>query len=388
LGTEYVQSNNLDLLNKVYESVLANEEVNVAPVGNAAASSIEKDRFAPAQAIDGNYSTRWASDHGMPQWLEIEWNKTYELSKVRIVFENAYANDYAIETWNDTKWTTQIKVENNTNLEPEYAFPQLTPATKLRINFTGASPFNMVSIWELQAYANQPENTPKLLGMLGVKYLVLEKDLISGNAYNVTKNILDQNENYTLAKEWNEIALYNNNYALQKLYTADNVLKYTTLDDMLQNIRETKWETLQHSLLLNSTSTGTMENNKLSLPENLAWSEHSPTSYTVHVESKGAFVLVFLESYDEHWKVSVNGISVSETNHYEVNAFANGWVINTTGELAISIEYETQSVFFESVIASLVLPALLLVFLGRKGLKRIGGLVYRRLKPHAAKSEE
>jgi hypothetical protein len=98
------------------------------------------------------------------------------------------------------------------------------------------------------------------------------------------------------------------------------------------------------------------------------------------VESKGPFVLVFLESYDEHWKVSVNGNPVSETNHHDVNAFANGWLINSTGDLTISIQYETQNVFLISVVASLVLPALLLAFLSRKELRRIGNLIRRRLK--------
>jgi hypothetical protein len=387
LGTEYLQSNNSDLVSKIYESV-ANEEVNVAPEGNASASSIEKDRFVPAQTIDGNYSTRWASDYGVPQWLEIEWNTTQELSKIRIVFENAYANDYTIETWNNTKWTTQITAENNNNYYPEYTFSQLTPATKLRINFTKASPFNMVSIWELQAYANQREIVPEFLGMLGIKYLVLEKDLMSGNAYNLSELDLDQNENYVLARAWNEVDLYNNTHALQKLYTANNVLKYTTLDDMLQTISETKWETLQHSVIINSTSTSTIENSILVSPENFEWNELSPTSYTAHVESKGAFVLVFLESYDENWQVSVNGNPVSETNHYQVNAFANGWLINSTGELTISVQYEAQNVFFISVIASLVLPVLLLAFLVRKDIMRLGSLIHRRLKPRSANPKE
>jgi hypothetical protein len=153
---------------------------------------------------------------------------------------------------------------------------------------------------------------------------------------------------------------------------------------MSQTIVETKWETLQHSVIINSTSTSIIENNILVPPENFEWNELSPTSYFAHVESKGAFVLVFLESYDENWKVSVNGDPVSETNHHQVNAFANGWLINSTGELTISVQIEAQNVFFASVIASLVLPALLFAFLGRKDLKKLGVLVYRRLKPCAA----
>ena len=379
LGTEYIQSKNLDLLNRVYELMLTNGYENVAPEGNASASSFEKDGFASAQAIDGNYSTRWASKQGMPQWLELEWDKTQELSKIRIVFENAYANDFTIETWNGSSWTTQIKVENNTSLQPEYVFSQLTPTTRLRINFTKALPFNMVSIWELKVYA-QSEGLSKFLGMLGIKYLVLEKNLVSGNVYDVSELRLDQNENFVLTKEWVEVALYNNTYALQKLYTADNILNYTTLDDMFQIIEESNWETLQHSALINLTSINRIKNNALVPPENFVWNELSPTSYVAHVESKGAFVLVFLESYDEHWKVSVNGNQIQEKNHQEVNAFANCWLIDSTGDVTITIQYETQNILIVSIVASIGLPVLLLAFLSRKDLKKIAHLVCRRLR--------
>jgi hypothetical protein len=367
LGTEYVQSENLDLLNRVYTLMRTNGYRNVALEGKASASSIEKDGLIPAQAVDGDYNTRWASKKGMPQWLEIEWNYAEELTKIRIVFEDAYANDYAIETWNGSNWTTQIKVENNTSLEPEYAFSRPIPTTKLRIEFTKALLFNQTSLWELEVFA-QNRGLSRFLGTLGIRYLVLEKDFRSGTVYNVSQVKLDQNDNdnFVLTKEWDEVALYDNINALQKVYTADNILSYTTLDDMFQTVQESTWETLQHSALLNSTSPSTIRNGALVSPENFVWRELSPTSYEAHVESKGSFVLVLLESYDEHWKVSVNGNPIREKNHQEVNAFANCWLIDETGDLTISIQYETQNVFLISVVASLALPALLLAFFSRK----------------------
>jgi len=364
LGTEYVQSENLDLLNKVYELMLTNEYENVAPQGKASASSVENEYHSPICAIDGDYGTRWASARDMSQWIEIEWNKTQELSKIKIIFEYAYANDYTIETWNGSNWVTQIKVENNTNLQPEYTFSQLTPTRRLRINFTRASSFSMVSIWELEVYV-RTEGVSKFLGMLGIKYLILEKDITFGNAYAISELKINQSENFILTKEWNEVALYSNTYALQKLYTASNVLNYTTLNDVYRIIARSEWETLQHSVFINSTSTNAITN-ELILPENFTWTELSPTSYIAHLETKGPFALVLLESYDEHWKAYVNGSPVSETNHYKVNAFANGWLINDTGDLTISIRYETQNIFIISAVASIVLPLLLLAFFGRK----------------------
>jgi hypothetical protein len=386
LGTEYLQSDNLDLLNEVYGLMLTNASGNVALGGSASESSVEKDGLVASQAIDGNYNTRWASEHGMPQSLEIHWILTQELSKVKIVFENAYANDYTLETWNGSYLTGIMTVENNTSLEPEYTFPQPIPTTMLRIVFTKALPFNMVSIWELQAYTEQSEALPKFLGVLGVKYLVLEKNFVSGNLYDASELKLDQNDNFVLDKDWSEISLYDNTYALQKLYVADNILKYATLDGMFQTAGGTVWSTLQHSALSNLTSLDTMDN-ALVAPGSFTWSELSPTSYSAHVQSKGAFVLVFLESYDDQWKVSVNGNPVDEANHLEVNAFANGWLINSTGRLTITVQYEIQNLFFVSVVASLVLPVLLLAFFARKDLRRIAAIIGLKLKPLKAKLE-
>ncbi|NWF97276.1 MAG: discoidin domain-containing protein, partial [Candidatus Thorarchaeota archaeon] len=387
LGTEYVQSENLDLLNRVYGLMLTNGYRNVAPEGKASASSVEKEGLIPTRAIDGDNNTRWASEKGMPQWFEIEWSYARELTKIRIVFEAAYANDYAIETWNGSNWATQIEVENNTSLENEYVFSRSIPATKLRIEFTKALRFNQTSIWELEVFA-QNGGLSRFLGTLGIKHFVLEKDFMSGAAYDISQLKFNENDNFVLIKEWDEISLYNNTNALQKISIADNILSYTTLDDMFQTVQESTWETLQHSVLLNATSPNTIGNNALVSPENFVWRELSPTGYEVHVESKGSFVLVLLESYDEHWKVSVNGNQIKEKNHQEANAFANCWLIDQTGDLTISIQYETQSLFLLSAVASLALPALLLAFLNRKDLKKISNLIRSKLKFIKAKLKQ
>src|SRR3990170_7199209 len=124
----------------------------------------------------------------MPQWYEIDWKQTRKLSTIRIVFENAYANDYNIQTWDGKAWVTQLEIVNNTLLKTEHVFSQATFTTKLRINFTKALPFDMVSMYELetnpQEYA-QTDPVPKLLGMLGIKNLLVEKNMIAGNFSNV-----------------------------------------------------------------------------------------------------------------------------------------------------------------------------------------------------------
>jgi len=399
-GTEYLLPEHSELINKLHELIETSLTRNISPEGKASASSIEGDAFGSENAIDGDSGTRWSSQMGVPQWLETEWNRSRKISSITITFESAYANDYKIEVWNGTGWISQITVESNTAYELQHDFKQPIDTTKIRLYFTKAASFGSVSIYELKVYG-YTNDVPKFLGILGIKYLILELNILYGNISDASalKLKLDQVESFVPAKEWDEFTLFENLYALQKIYTADTILNYTTskswlglplpFDDLYDLVRNLDWDTLKRSTYINLTSPNAVGMDFTSLnmtgdkplvqPEDFEWKEISPTKYEVHVNSKGPFVLIFLESYDQHWKLYENGKIAPETNHLKVNAFANGWLVDKTGNLTITILYETQNMLEVSVIASIILPALLLTFFNRKTLKSVARIV--RNKP-------
>jgi hypothetical protein len=378
VGTEYIQSGSLDLINRLHEEMLTNP--NLAPEGKVSASSTEAAGLEPGKAVDGDSHTRWSSSKGVPQWFEIEWNQVLRVTQVSILFDPAHAEDYMIQTWNDTSWVTQMTVENNTSYYSSHSFSTPISTTRLRLYFTKTTDiFPNVSIYELGVYALNP-NVSKLLGVLGIKYLVLEKNIILGNTYNISSLYLNASETLVLAREWDEFALYNNTLALQKLYVSDNVTGYETLDDMCRIAENSEWENLIHSVFVNSASAKLTAYDTLMLPNDFSWAEHSPTNYEAHMESGGPFILAFLESYDSSWKLCVNGHMVPETSHLEVNEYANGWLINETGNLLIRVEYETQSLMSTSIVASVILPTLVLIFLSRRELEAITRSFRRKLE--------
>ncbi len=220
----------------------------------------------------------------------------------------------------------------------------------------------------------------KFLGMAGIKYAIVEKNIVWGSLYPASELKLNECKDFRLVTEWDEVAVFENTYASQKLYVADNIIIYSTLDDMQNFSANSTWSTLRHSAFVNANASNGLTDKTLRAPENFAWKEVSPTSYEAHLTSKGPFILVFLERYDEHWKVNVNGKLIRETNHQKVNAFANGWLIHDTGNLAITIQYETQNLLAVSVVASVILPTLLLTFLSRRDIKRVASLIQRRFK--------
>jgi hypothetical protein len=63
--------------------------------------------YPPANATDGDVSTRWASDWSDPQWLEVDLGTVTAIRHVQLVWEAAYATAYQIQTSTDgSTWTT------------------------------------------------------------------------------------------------------------------------------------------------------------------------------------------------------------------------------------------------------------------------------------------
>jgi len=71
-------------------------------VGKAAhASSYLDESLRPELAVDGLLSTRWSSPFSDPQWLAVDLGREHRIEKVEIVWEPAFAKEYAIEVSSD-----------------------------------------------------------------------------------------------------------------------------------------------------------------------------------------------------------------------------------------------------------------------------------------------
>jgi hypothetical protein len=91
-------------------------------------------------------------------------------------------------------------------------------------------------------------------------------------------------------------------------------------------------ETLEDILNLQETTAEIIEFTKI-----------SSTKYLVSINSTEPFTLNFAQAYDPLWTADVNGEKINPIKLYNV---INGFLINKTGELTITIEYEAQKWFF------------------------------------------
>ena len=80
---------------------------NLALNQPATASSLENANYPASNAVDGNGTTRWATQWNDPQWLQIDLGQTSNITSVTLNWESAYASAYQIQVSNDaTNWTS------------------------------------------------------------------------------------------------------------------------------------------------------------------------------------------------------------------------------------------------------------------------------------------
>ncbi|MDK8182741.1 discoidin domain-containing protein [Paenibacillus sp. UMB4589-SE434] len=77
------------------------------------ASSFESCDFNFNHVVDGNDLTRWSSEYSDDQWIYIDLGMSKEISKIKLVWEGAYAKEYKIQISNDLKsWHDVSHVTN------------------------------------------------------------------------------------------------------------------------------------------------------------------------------------------------------------------------------------------------------------------------------------
>lgn len=133
------------------------------------ASSVEAAGLESNLAIDGNFSTRWASESGLePQWIYVDLQDEYSLDRVVIHWEAAYANQYQIQVSTDEiNWTTVHTESNGNGGEDVITFSTQT-AQFVRILGTQRATSYGYSIYEFEVYENTLENDDATLSSISI----------------------------------------------------------------------------------------------------------------------------------------------------------------------------------------------------------------------------
>src|SRR5688572_26467674 len=81
----------------IQPSTVMAQTTNLALSRPVTCSSIENVGTPCASAVDGNGGTRWSSAASDPQWIYVDLGATYNISRVVLTWETAYATAYQIQ---------------------------------------------------------------------------------------------------------------------------------------------------------------------------------------------------------------------------------------------------------------------------------------------------
>lgn len=90
-------------------------------------------------------------------------------------------------------------------------------------------------------------------------------------------------------------------------------------------------------------------------PEKVEVTKLSPINYDIKVQnSQGRFLLIFNNNYHPGWIASIEEQSISTDKHFVANGYANGFVIDRTGNFDISLRFAPEEKIQKSYRVSLL----------------------------------
>lgn len=132
--------------------VLSPDQVNLATMKGATASSSINDGSDARAAVDGNDKTRWESAHSDPQSITVDLETVFALKKIVLNWENAAGKVYDIElSQNGTDWTSAAHVDDG---KPGVSTFDLNGAKAryIRVSGTQRTTGYGYSLYEIEAY--------------------------------------------------------------------------------------------------------------------------------------------------------------------------------------------------------------------------------------------
>ena len=115
-------------------------------------SSTPNNGNVAANLTDGDLGTRWESLQSDNQYIYVDLGKTYDVTNVNIVWENAYASTYEVQVSNDANTWNTISSQTKTSNAPDNLSVSGTGRyLKLKLD-TRALTLYGFSIYELQVY--------------------------------------------------------------------------------------------------------------------------------------------------------------------------------------------------------------------------------------------
>lgn len=189
-------------------------------------------------------------------------------------------------------------------------------------------------------------NFSKLLMTSNVKFIVNHKDRITSpdlrENVDQARSTISHWKGVSFVDEVGELELYElgDQLFLERVYAADEILWSENTDEVISVILSNHFDPKSDVVFARTQNKGdpTMIPDDLATPK-LSFTKHNPGRYKVILEGvTKPFVLVLSNNYDHHWVAEIEEVTLS--GHFEVNGFANGWVVERLGTYNIDLKYK------------------------------------------------
>lgn len=181
------------------------------------------------------------------------------------------------------------------------------------------------------------KNFPEILGWLGVGNVILHKD----NIYPVinieeTKENIENWKGLRDKKSIGELVIYSLDRKLinPRIYAVSSVVSVSSIEEGLSKIISDELDPRQEIFILGDNPTVPPLVQKIT---QVIFKKISNDYYSVQIkEAAGPFILILNNTFDKLWQVKIDNQIIDK--HFIVNGFANGWIVDKTGNYEIEIK--------------------------------------------------
>ncbi len=311
----------------------------------ATANDTETDKFPPSATIDGNYDedSRWGTNPDnsgkgtAERILTLNLGEERTITGFKVFYEKSNILDYVIETSNDgTQWTEQVKVTDNTALEPEHQLADAVTAQYVRLRVThygeAVAGWYNVGVREFEVYGHMPEDTGSDVVKLPEGTNIARQNGVTASATNVeagtsfTADKARDGDKTSKNSRWATDQNVKNptiTYNLGNTYMVGSVILYW------ENDHADKWH-VQTSMDGQEWTTQKSFEGKLTP----ATAPIQTVNFDAPVEAR--YVRVWVEAYSADW----NNVSLYEFEVYQEKSEVVVTPGNTAAALAQSMQIQ------------------------------------------------
>ena len=147
-------------------------------------SSVENVGTPGTNAVDGDYTTRWSSTNSDPQWIYVDLQAIYNITRVKLTWETAYATSFQIQVSSDAvNWTNIYTTTTGTGGTNDLTGLSGTGRFVRMYGTVRATTYGY-SLWEFEVYGYipAPANQPPVLSAISNQTIMAGRTLLITNS--------------------------------------------------------------------------------------------------------------------------------------------------------------------------------------------------------------